>query len=102
MVEKYFNADKLIKDNTEVTVIVGKRRTPMPNKELNKLFAHKSIHTVYLMMGQYGYKKLFTDVCGIYYPDRDFEDYGHYYITWLTEYDKGILYAGCVQEKFSK
>lgn len=74
----------------------------MPDKILNELFAHKTIQSVYEKMKEYGYRKLFTDVCGIYYPDRDFEDYGHYYITWLTEYDSGILYAGCVQEQYSK
>lgn len=74
----------------------------MSDKTLNELFAHKTIQTIYEKMKQYGYQKLFTDVCGIYYPDRDFENYGHYYITWLTEYDSDILYAGCVQEQFSK
>ena len=54
---------------------------------------YKTIDEVYKLLPFNGYTRLFTDCCGIYYPDRDKKHHGHKYVMWTTEYKPGVLYV---------
>ena len=65
----------------------------MANTELLKLTG-KTVDEVFHILPKLGYKKLFTEWCGMYYPDRDKEMYGDLIVMAVIEYTPTVLYVG--------
>lgn len=58
----------------------------------NKLL-YKTIDQIYNMLPINGHTKLFCDVCGKYYPDRDKEKFGDLFAISVFDFTDEYLYV---------